>query len=165
METIGLHLVDVMDLAIRMEHTAAQFYQTAGEAVRDLEKRSLLLGLSAVEKEHAATFERMKESIEGNAPPDSEVDALVAGFLSSWIEGEVSYTKPELATELARSGSLGEILAKAVEMEKDAISFYSGLRSYIASSDAEEAVAEIMREELGHVVDLSRALKEHESSR
>lgn len=165
METIGLQLVDVIDLAIQMEETAAEFYQTAGKAVRDVDKRSLLLGLAAVEKEHAATFARMKEKLEASASVDSEVDALVAGFLSSWIEGEVSYTKPELATELARSGSLREILAKAVEMEKDSISFYSGLRSYVASSEAEEAVAEIMREELGHVVDLSKALKEHGSSR
>ena len=161
MEAIAFQMEDVLELAIQMENTGSEFYRRAALASREPGQRIMLLGLSSMEQEHAAAFTRMKERLAEHqaAPSNGEANAVVSEFLSSWLKGEVFDVGTGEAVRLSESGDVAAVLRKAVEMEKEAISFYTGLRIYLASADTEGLVDRITREELQHIADLGKAIQ------
>jgi rubrerythrin len=157
MDTIGLQPEDVLGIAITMENDGVAFYTKAAHAAPQAAQRLMLLGLAAMEKEHAAGLVKLRERLVDQTLRDSEVDAVVSEFLGSWLTGQVFDADVAEASQVAARGDVGDVLRMALTMEQAAISFYSGLRSYLASAGAEGLVDKILREEFGHVVALRNA--------
>jgi len=162
MYAIGFQLDDVLDLAIQMETNGAEFYELAARSASNTATRLLLNGLAAMEREHGAAFIAMKERLAGGAGhADPEADAAVSSFLAAWLKGDVFDRDTRAASAVARSGTFAAILGVAVQMEKDSVTFYSGLRQYIADDEAEKVLDRIIREELRHVADLDSARRDN----
>jgi len=159
MEVIGFQLDDVLDQAIQMENNGAEFYELAASSAAKTAPRLLLKGLAAMEREHKAAFMAMKKRLSGGA--DTQADEDVSSFLAAWLKGEVSESDTKAASEVARSGTFADVLGVAVQMEKDSVAFYSGLRRYIADDEAEKVLDRIIKEELRHVADLDSARRDN----
>lgn len=161
MEVIGFRLDDVLDLAIQMETNGVEFYENAARSTPQGAGRLLLDGLAAMEKSHKAAFVSLKERRGIGTPAgDSDVDAAISSFLTSWLDGEVFDRDMEKSLGVARSGAIVDILRVAIRMEKDSIAFYTGLREYVANDEAEPVLDWVIKDELQHVGDLNTALLE-----
>ncbi|MBM4319696.1 MAG: hypothetical protein FJ125_06995 [Deltaproteobacteria bacterium] len=161
MEVIGFHLDDVLDLAIQMETTGAEYYELAAKSTPQASARLMLNGLAAMEKAHKAAFISLKDRRGIGAPAgDSDVDATVSSFLASWLDGEVFDRDREKTLEVARSGAMAGVLRVAIRMEKDSIALYTGLKEYAAADEAEAILDGIIKDELRHVADLNSAFRE-----
>ena len=55
-----------------------------------------------------------------------------------------------------------EVLKRAIEKEKDSITFYEGLKDFVSTSDDKNKVDDIIEEEMHHIEILNQALKQRE---
>ena len=160
METIGFTPEDIVDLAVQMEKDGPEFYQRAARIAEAPGQRLMLEGLAAMEQGHAAALVELKKRIvDVLGTGDAEVDAVVTEFLSSWLSGAV-FDKDAKVLQTAHSATVADILDRAILIEKESISFYAGLRMYVADTAAEELVDRIIGEELRHVTDLGKATRD-----
>lgn len=86
------------------------------------------------------------------------MEEAVAEYLGTWLSGIAFDRTPEDAAAIA-SGSAQEILRVAIGLEKETIAFYTGLRTVVADDCVLERLDWMMKEELKHVAELSRALR------
>lgn len=159
MDTLGLDLKDVFKLALTMEKTGAEFYQQAAHHTEKPGERLMLLGLAGMESEHAAWIAKLQEQLLGPAPAAtiSTADKVVSEFLASWVKGRVIDPRPVEVEKLAKSEGLPGVFRHALGMEKDAIAFYTGLRSFLGSADAEGVIDKIIHEEQRHLAEICEA--------
>ena len=151
---------DVLELAIQMETNGAEFYELAAKNTPQAGARLMLNGLASMEKMHRAAFVNLKDGHAKAVPSGSDVDAAVSSFLASWLDGEVFDRDTDKALAVARSGAIADVIRVAVRMEKDSISFYTGLKEYVADDEARGVLDRIIKEELRHVADLNAAFKQ-----
>ena len=154
--TVGFSLDDVLQLAEQMEHNGARFYRIAADATADPQRKHVLLGLSEMEQFHEQSFAKARSELTPTIEADT--DEVLADYVRAWVDGEVFDRKPEAAIELAETGSLTEVIRKAIAMEKETISFYAGVRDLMTDDAGRQMVNGIMREELTHVVALGKLL-------
>jgi rubrerythrin len=161
MHVVGFQTEDLLDLAINMEIHGADFYDLAAKSASESKTGRMLNGLAAMEREHRDLFKTLKERLStGMSSVDPEVDEAVTGFLESWLNGQVFNRDEADVSRIAKSGSFGDIIEIAIQMEKDSITFYTGLRHYIADEETEKLLDKIIKEELGHLTALRSALME-----
>jgi rubrerythrin len=151
---------EVFEMAVEIERSAARFYRKAAENSHDAKAIEMFLRLSEMEKGHEQTFLEMKKGLaaEDREPaafdPDSEaayyLQALAAGH--AW-EGKVGrvveftgYERPEM------------VYKTAIEAERQSISFYVGIKEFVSSPAAKEKIQAIIREEMAHLVSLTKAV-------
>ncbi|MBI5526550.1 MAG: ferritin family protein [Deltaproteobacteria bacterium] len=166
MDTLGLDLGDVLKLAFTMEKTGAEFYCHAAHFTNNPTQHLMLLGLAGMESEHAVWIGSLQEQLLGPTPKAtvSTADQVVSEFLDSWVKGKVFDPRPVEVEKLAKSEGLSGVFRYALGMEKDTIVFYSGLRSFLGSADAEGFIDKIIREEQRHLAEIGRALEDVDGS-
>ena len=146
---------DVLKLAVRVEGQAAAFYRRVAEAMPG--QRSALSALADVEEKHGRCFESMCSAL-----PEEERSKETLGVTRSFLEkaaeqrsGEGSWThEPFTGQE-----SLTVVLEHAIGLEKDAVSFYMGLKDNVSVEAGRARVDDVIQEEMGHIEILSRMLK------
>ena len=141
---------DVLQIAIRAEKHAAEFYRAAAEKHRA--ERDLLEDLAAMEEGHQALFKRMCDELEGENRTLAAEDQLQ--YLGSYFDAVIPPAQGEgsaSADILSGHESLGDILRTAIDMEKTSILLYTGLRQRVPYGPAREAVDKVISEEGRHV--------------
>jgi hypothetical protein len=92
-----------------------------------------------------------------NAPTSFDPDGEAARYLNAIADGQVFDLHADLIEDLAGK-TIEEILKIAIDLEKDSIVFYLGLRDLVSESLGKDKVETIIREEMGHVTLLSDEL-------
>jgi rubrerythrin len=159
-DAIGLAFEDLVDLAFQMETNGAAYYGKAAARSTDPEIRRVLTDLQGMEEEHARLWADVKAELGGSKPVDLGADEIVSEYLRTWLSGTAFDRAPEQISVIAESGNASEILRVAIGLEKETIAFYAGLRTVVADERALDRLDWMMKEELKHVVDLSRALRD-----
>jgi len=160
--TIAPGVEDVFAVAEHIERSGARFYrQVAEEETSDEDIRQLLLELAAMEDDHEKVFAGMRTELTAQAAtrPVFEQEGDAVAYLRAmtdtlkfdrWSEG------PSLWVE---RGTLSGLLHTAIELEKDSIAFFLGLKEMLTEEGDKVRVEAIIKEEMRHVVDLSRKLE------
>jgi len=73
-------------------------------------------------------------------------------------DGHVFDLKKDPSSELTGTESVEDILKLAIEAEKDSIVFYLGLKDFVSVRAGKDKVEAIIKEEMGHIVVLSRKM-------
>jgi rubrerythrin len=145
---------DIFEMAQQMERNGAAFYQTAAAAIDDAYAKEFLLELADMEVDHEKTFSQMqstlKESEKASTVFDPEGDAI--HYLRALADTRVFFEK-EIDTS-----SLEAILKDAITAEKDSIVFYLGMRESVPENLGRNRLDDIIKEEMGHIRLLSKAL-------
>ena len=152
---------EVFEMAIEIERRGAMFYRKAAENSHDAKVVEMFLNLCEMEKRHENIFIEMRKDLaaqdrESNVfDPDNEaVYYLQALAASHGWEGKAAkaldFTGHERPEQVYRS---------AIEAEKQSIDFYVGLKELVASQSAKDKIQVIIREEMAHLVSLTKALK------
>jgi rubrerythrin len=158
--TVTLNSIAVFEIAERIERNGAAFYRRAAQLFDARRVSGILLDLAKWEDKHERVFARMRAQLPKQdaepvaASPQQGLDPQVMAGLA------VFGMRADPAEELRGNENRADILAMALQKEKNSIVFYHGLNDFIRIKGAKHQVDRIIREEMRHVVTLSELLKE-----
>lgn len=159
-DAIGLVFEDLVDLAFQMETNGAAYYAKAAARSTDPEIRKLFTNLQRTEEMHVRLWAEVKAKLGTSGPVDREADEAVSEYLRAWLSGNVYDRATEEVVAIAESGSVPEVFRVAIGLEKETIAFYTGLRALVADDRVLERLDGMVKEELRHVAELSRVLRD-----
>ncbi len=148
---------EIFEIAERIERNGAAFYKTAAENAPNADIKILLGGLYEWELSHEKTFQEMRAGLEEiTSVTDLGDDAVL--YLRALAGGKVFDLDSEPAKQLSGNESEDEILKIAIDLEKDSIVFYLGLRYAVAEDKVRKKIDDIIIEEMRHITVLSDPL-------
>ena len=149
--------VEIFGIAEQIERNGVRYYNAAAEqASGDL--KDLLLELARMEEEHEKTFVDMRSRLD-QAPltlDDTPANAEVNAYIRAMAEGRVFDLRADPVD--AVTPDAGAVLRKAIELEKDSIIFYIGMKELVPGARQQAQVHEIIRQEIRHIGMLSNEL-------
>ena len=154
---------EVFEMARQMERNGAAFYRKAAENVGQADMSEALLRLAAMEDDHEKTFASMagKLTVADRSSSVFDPDGEGALYLRVMMDGKVFDSKDAgPAARLTGEETPQEILQTAIGLENDSILFYLGMKEAVAGDRSKGQVDGIIRQEMGHVADLTKQLAE-----
>ena len=156
--SITFNADEVFEMAEQIERNGAKFYRAAAEKFPSV--KQMLLDLASMEDEHEKTFKDMRAQLSGREQetmafdPDEEARM----YLQVVADGHVFNAKDDPAEQLKGKDKPEDVLRTAINMEKESIAFYAGLKECIPPRAGRDKVEGIIREEFGHIATLSEKL-------
>ena len=144
-------------IAMEIEQIGAAFYQKASEHVNKPELKEALQFLTGEENKHFATFTALYEKIKNNkeyAGDEYLFDPEASRYLTVLAEGHIFPQQARVVTGIEELGSVEEILAIAVQAEKDSIMFFTELAAEAKFEETSKIFLALQAEEKGHLVKL-----------
>ena len=138
---------DIIDLAIQIEKNAETVYRQALMKIPHPSLESILQWLADEEAEHAEWFCHLKETIKTQVK-DPAVEAMGKSLLSE-VVGKQSFSLKE--ADFSKIRRLTDLLALAIEFEKDKVIFYKMLRPFIDDNETLDFLDKIIAEENHHI--------------
>jgi rubrerythrin len=151
---------EILATAERIEENGVAFYAAGCDAVSDPEAKTLLRHLSSWEVAHVEIFKAMRHALtaEERTPTVFDPDDQMAMYLQSMADRTVFTAKMNPGEMFGPEPELRHILKLALEREKDAVVFYSGIRDMVPARLGRDKIDGIIREEVSHVAMLEKHL-------
>jgi rubrerythrin len=150
---------EIFEMAEQIERNGARFYRRAAEEVTEYSGCDMLLRLAEMEEKHQKTFASMRKDLEASEDLSTfDPQGEAASYLRAMADGHVFNSKADPTDLLLGGVTIEAILNKALELEKDSIMFYLGMKEMIPPSLGKERIEQIIKEEMKHVVLLNREL-------
>jgi rubrerythrin len=147
---------EILAMAEEIERNGAEYYARAAQITEGEEKKAKLQKLAEMERNHERIFAEMRASQpaeQASFDPDGEAGR----YLGAIVDGKVFDYQSAPAADLAGK-SLVDIYRKAIDLEKDSIIFYLGIRELVPEGFGNAQMDDIIHEEMGHIVLLSDEL-------
>ena len=159
--TVVFNADEVFEIAKQIERNGAAFYRKAAETTEG-DPQALLLDLADMEDGHLEIFTQMHQELTGSdaAPPavdDPEHQAV--RYLQAFAGGRVFDLRADPTEFLTQRPSLEAIFRKAIELERDSVMFYLGIREAMRRRLGADKIDEIIRQEMGHITLLNELLQ------
>ena len=156
--SITFNADEVFEMAEQIERNGAKFYRAAAEKFSSV--KQMLLDLASMEDEHEKTFKDMRAQLSGREqePMAFDPDNEAQMYLQVVADGRVFDTKDDPAEQLKGKDKPEDVLRTAINMEKESIAFYAGLKECVPPRAGRDKVEGIIREEFGHIATLSEKL-------
>jgi len=158
--SITFNVLEIFEVAERIERNGVQFYRRAAEGLDDEDLRQTLLDLADMEEEHEETFANMRKQISYKErelitfDPENEMTL----YLKAIANGHVFDLETDPSEQLTGKETVEDIIKLAIEAEKDSIVFYIGLKNFVPAKTGKDKVEEIIKEEMDHIVVLIQKL-------
>jgi rubrerythrin len=137
-----------LQVAIELERRGQTFYESLSLACGKSEIAAFASSIAKAEEEHIATFRRMRDALPkelcGPILTDEELLAATNELRIKIIPNAKTVREVVLASDLRKA------LDMAIEMEDQAVAFYSELASHIANLDA-AVLRGVVNEEMEHL--------------
>jgi rubrerythrin len=152
---------EIFEIAEQIERNGSKFYRNAENKYEKEGIKNLLLELAEMEDDHEKTFQHMKNEYLKNEQdydyydPDNES----AAYMAALANGYVFDLKADPVALLSRTHDIKDVLRKAIELERDSIIFYLGVREIVPADLGRDKIDEIIDEEKKHIVLLTDKLK------
>jgi rubrerythrin len=158
--SITFNAFEIFEMAEQIERNGAKFYRKAAKIVSDTKLQRTLLDLAAMEDRHEKILAGMKRELspEQQAPATYDPENEASLYLQAMADGHVFDVNKDISLQLSGSESVEDILKMAIQLEKDSIIFYIGLRDFVPAEAGREKIEDIIDEERSHIVVLSRKL-------
>jgi rubrerythrin len=158
--SIAFSPLEIFEMAEQIERNGAKFYRKASKIVSDTKLQQTLLELAAMEDRHERTFADMRKQLSPKElePVTFDPENETSLYLQAMADGHVFDVNKDISLQLSGKESVEEILKMAIQIEKDSIVFYVGLRDFIPAEAGKEKVDDIIDEERSHIVVLSRKM-------
>ena len=79
-------------------------------------------------------------------------------YLRLMADGSVFDLNADPTERLKGKETAGKVLKMAIDLEKDSIAFYAGLKECVSPKAGKDKVESIIREEFGHIATLNEQL-------
>lgn len=149
---------EIFEMAEEIERQGAQFYEKAATLFKEQEIKQLLTSLAGMEIGHEKLFASMRATILSDAYKGYDPDEMAAAYIRTFTDGKVFDTKKNMCDALFAGITLRDVLARAIQAEKDSILFYTGLKQVVPAAIGQDTIEKIIVEEMKHVVSLSDKL-------
>ena len=164
--TISFNADEIMEMAIRIEMNGRSFYLRAAELQSDNRIASFFNKLADMEAQHKKTFERFRDEL-SSTDKEGQVydpDGQASMYLSVMADTHRGEGDPQVAASLTGKESLEDILNIAINLEKQSILFYVGLKDLVPKKHGKGKVDSIIDEEKQHIAQLSEILRNNRES-
>jgi len=151
---------EVYRVGMCIEEAGLDFYTKMAEKADDLATKRIFKRLAKDEKAHLAFFESLElETKGGMGKQPAEVDADVSAYVCSLVDGGIFRHIGSMEKMLKRKFDPESALELALQVEKDAVLYYT--EAYLASRKrkAKKALERLIDEEKGHVTQISKRLE------
>ena len=151
---------EIFEMAEEIERNGARFYRKAAEGTAKPVSKNLLLTLAAMEDKHLQVFTEMREELhrQKQAPDMFDPDKEAVEYLHEFAHGRVFDVKDDPSRRLTGKETFSEVLTVALQLEKDSIIFYLGLKELVPERLGQDRVRGIIKQEMTHVTLISREL-------
>ena len=151
---------EALEIAQRMEQNGARFYRTAAELKALDNEKEILLELAEMEDGHEKLFRMMQDELPDEERSKKALDPF--GEMQMYLEAMADMSGGEGSLKAIESltgkESIQAILSTAIELEKESILYYIGLKDMVPSANVKRKIDEIIREEQSHIVTLKKQL-------
>jgi len=155
------NIYEVFELAKQIERNGVSLYTSAAKKFPEFSKRSLFLNLAEMEREHEKTFEKMQQELanrEGEMSKFLDPDLEAVKYLQTVAKGAVFDVNKDISSILSGVETVSELLRIAIELEKDSVIYYMGIKQVVPESFGKEKVDSIIEEEMSHITLLNSKL-------
>jgi rubrerythrin len=140
-------LAEVYDLGIRIEKNGEKFYRDALKQAWTKPIADMLGLLAEEEVKHVDFFVKRMDALKQKRE-NPFLDEMSTSMLKD-IVGDQTFSLKE--TDVSTLKSVNELVALAIEFEKDTILFYEMIGSFMTDDEARRELKEIIEEEKRHV--------------
>ncbi|HXZ95242.1 MAG TPA: ferritin family protein [Dehalococcoidia bacterium] len=148
---------ELIEIAIGIEKNGAIFYGSLAGSSKNHAARDIYKYLADQEKEHAAIFQKMLDSVGESKPPETYTEQYNL-YLKALIDS-LFFVDDEVSRKMAQNvKSEAEAIQIGIGAEKDSILFYVEVKDVIRRSDR-KAVGKIIEEERSHLRQLTEIKK------
>lgn len=158
---IDFNICEVFDIANELEKNRSDFFTKAADKFRDKKVKDALLEIAEQDNYNANVFARIKAGFSENECPATVFDPDNVDYLYLKVMAEDHVCNFDACKNLVGNEKLQEILKMVIRMEKDAVVFYTGLKSFV-SKNSQENVDLIIQEKLRSIGVISKKLSEME---
>ena len=146
---------EVFTIAQRAEENAVRMYRTIADKF-PVEKE-LFIKLAGMEEQHKKTFIAMQDALDEEDRSTKSPDPFfeMQEHLAAMADTHGGEGRPAEAGHITGNEKLSEILTRAVELEKNSITFYEDIGKYMQNDSGKERLREIIKEEEDHAKVLS----------
>jgi rubrerythrin len=154
---IGFNVDEVLEMAIRIEENGAAFYRKAAGIQSDPENRGFLEKLAEMEEGHKKTFAEMRKTIPEREKGGKVFDPYdeLSLYLSAMADTHGGEGSPSAADALTGDETMEQILDIALNLEKESILFYLGLKDMVPPQYGKDIIDKVISEERTHVAQLT----------
>jgi len=158
--TLHLSADEILEIAQRIEQNGARFYRRAAELQKDENKSKLLLQLARMEDEHERIFLKIQDDLTEEERSQKAADPFgeMKMYLSAMADTSGGEGSPAAVEALTGQEPIGEILKKAIELEKESILYYIGLKDVVPGQLSKKNIEKIIEEEKSHIILLKKEL-------
>ncbi|MFC2099861.1 ferritin family protein [Candidatus Bipolaricaulota bacterium] len=158
---LGFNANEILQMAEQIERNGARFYREAAVSCGDCELKERLLELAKMEDGHERTFADMRAALSGAETQSFTFDPSGDAEQYLMAMADANVFDPDVDLADAVSGmSPEEILDVAIDLEKESIVFYLGLRETVSEKAGKDKVEAILKQEMSHVALLRGYLNE-----
>lgn len=150
---------EVYRVGMCMEEAGLDFYTKMAEKADDVATKRVFRRLARDEQQHLAFFESMDlKTAGGMGSRPAEHDAELSRYVCSIVDGGIFKNVAKMGTLARRKFNAEKALELALQVEKDAVLYYT--EAYMANKKkrAREALSRLIAEEKGHVVEVQKRL-------
>lgn len=151
---------EVFLVARQLERNGAAFYRLAGEQAGDASHARLFRDLAEMEDSHGRTFAEMQRALaaQGAKPAAWDPNDEAVRYLQAFVSGRVFDLRQPPAAFFESAPDMAAILKKAIEFERDSITFYVGIEAMGPQNLCGHSLDAVIRQEMEHVVLLTERL-------
>jgi rubrerythrin len=152
---------EVFAIAERMEQNAAVFYRTAAGKIQYPGARQLLLDLEGWEHQHERFFSDLRKQLAGleKEAPTYDPYSEAAQYIQALTDHTVYTLSQDPFPAFGTEPTFEQILNYAIARERDAVSFYTGIREFVPARLGKDKIDAIIQEEKRHVTILTEQLR------
>ncbi|MBA4392831.1 MAG: rubrerythrin [Desulfobacca sp.] len=154
-------LIEIIDLAIRIEKNGAMAYKKAGASVSNPSLASLLLWLTEEEANHEKWFNSLREGVD-QAEEDPRLEEMGKAVLQG-VLGDRAFSMEE--ADFSKIEDVKSLLELSLEFEKDTILFYQMLSAFLEDEKTLSRLNQIIEEENRHVEVLKEFLQKEKEKK
>ncbi len=152
MMAINFKADEIFEMGEQIERNASKFYLEAAQNSSDEQVQKMFTDLSRMEEAHLKIFQQMRNKLSESErePMLLDPDSEAAFYLQTMADSHGSEGKRDVKNRLTGRESIEEVLAKAIEGEKNSITFYTALKSLVVP-EGKDKVEAIINEENRHL--------------
>jgi len=157
---------EILEMAIRIETNGKAFYLRAADLQSDGTMIRFFKNLAAMEEQHRKTFEQFRDELSSDDKEGQvyDPDGQASMYLAVMADTHGGEGDPQVAQNLTGKESLKDILKIALDLEKQSILFYLGLKDLVPKQRGKDQVDAIIDEEKQHIAQLSDVLQKARAS-
>lgn len=143
---------EIFDIARRIEENGETFYRKAAELVQDEQAKKILTTLADWEVRHARFFAELQaETDTGGSAEAYDPEDQAVQYLQAFADGQLFDLSTPPAEKLSPSVTVEEVFGFAIDLEKEAVCFYSAMQEAVPENLGRDRIGGIVKEELAHV--------------